>query len=205
MVEKEAHLLELCRYIVLNPVRAGMVKDVSQWRWSSYHQMFSMNTSEQWMAIAHVLGLFSAQADIALEQYQSFVANGTADRPWDKLRGQVFLGSEDFLSRSEAMLSKRMLDPSVSLTQRHPARPTSLQVLQNVAQAFSLEVAQVLDRRVHREAYSAGVFLLRRTCNMSLKEVASLADISPARVSQIQSETNYDQLPDHLKVYKVKR
>ena len=37
LVEKESHLLELCRYIVLNPVRAGMVDDVSQWQWSSYH------------------------------------------------------------------------------------------------------------------------------------------------------------------------
>ena len=36
VVEKEAYLLELCRYIVLNPVRAGMVRSAKDWPWSSY-------------------------------------------------------------------------------------------------------------------------------------------------------------------------
>ena len=36
VIEKESHLLEASRYVVLNPVRAGMVKQARQWRWSSY-------------------------------------------------------------------------------------------------------------------------------------------------------------------------
>jgi len=36
LVEKESHLLELCQYVVLNPRRAGMVRSVRDWRWSSY-------------------------------------------------------------------------------------------------------------------------------------------------------------------------
>ena len=36
LVEKGSHLLELCRYVVLNPVRAGMVSKPDAWRWSSY-------------------------------------------------------------------------------------------------------------------------------------------------------------------------
>ena len=36
LVEKESYLLELCRYIVLNPIRARMVQTTSQWPWSSY-------------------------------------------------------------------------------------------------------------------------------------------------------------------------
>lgn len=35
LVEKEAHLLELCRYVALNPVRAGLVNDPGKWQWSS--------------------------------------------------------------------------------------------------------------------------------------------------------------------------
>ena len=37
LVDKDAYLLELARYIVLNPVRAGMVKRVQDWPWSSAH------------------------------------------------------------------------------------------------------------------------------------------------------------------------
>ena len=36
LVEKESHLLELARYIVLNPVRAKLVRHPRAWRWSSY-------------------------------------------------------------------------------------------------------------------------------------------------------------------------
>ena len=35
LVQKEAYLLELSRYVVLNPVRAGMVKRPEEWPWSS--------------------------------------------------------------------------------------------------------------------------------------------------------------------------
>jgi len=201
LVEKEVHLLELCRYIVLNPVRAGMVNEVSQWEWSSYQQTSSMGGGQQWVATDQVLGLFSDQAEVGMEMYRQFVADGVADRPWKKLRGQIFLGNEDFLSRNQAMLSRKASNASISLAQLHPTRPTSMQVLKDLAKAYSLEPQQVLDRRVNRDAYRLGVFLLRRVCNMSLKEVADLASISPARVSQIQLETGYDQLPDSLSNY----
>ncbi len=36
LAERDSYLLELCRYVVLNPVRAEMVRHASQWRWSSY-------------------------------------------------------------------------------------------------------------------------------------------------------------------------
>jgi putative transposase len=36
LVQKDAYLLELSRYIVLNPVRAGMVRSAKDWRWSHY-------------------------------------------------------------------------------------------------------------------------------------------------------------------------
>ncbi len=39
LVQKDAYLLELSRYVVLNPVRAGMVSDVHEWQWSSYNVM----------------------------------------------------------------------------------------------------------------------------------------------------------------------
>jgi len=50
----------------------------------------------------------------------------------------------------------------------------------------------VLDRR-NKEAFRMLIYLLRRACNMPLKDVAALAGISLGRVSQIQREmTNAD-------------
>ena len=36
IIEKESYLLEVCRYVVLNPVKAKMVESPEQWKWSSY-------------------------------------------------------------------------------------------------------------------------------------------------------------------------
>ncbi len=39
LVQKDSYLLELARYVVLNPVRAGMVRSAKEWPWSSYRAM----------------------------------------------------------------------------------------------------------------------------------------------------------------------
>jgi REP element-mobilizing transposase RayT len=41
LVARDEHLLEVCRYIALNPVRAGLVRDSSAWRWGSYSRLHS--------------------------------------------------------------------------------------------------------------------------------------------------------------------
>jgi len=202
LVEKESHLLELCRYIVLNPVRAGMVADVSQWQWSSYHDMLEYQSSE-WLAVEHVLSLFSAHRDKAIERYQKFVDEGTDRRPWDQLRGQIYLGGDTFRERLKSRVSEKQMGADIPLAQQHPERPGHLDILKHVAEVYGVNVNDVLDRRRHREAYQVSVFLLRRVCNMSLKEVASLANISPGRVSQIQKIISAQGLPASFKNYKV--
>jgi hypothetical protein len=56
LVEKEAHLLELCRYVVLNPVRAKMVKHPGKWKWSSYRATAGEATAPGYLTIDWLLG-----------------------------------------------------------------------------------------------------------------------------------------------------
>ncbi len=203
LVEKESHLLELCRYIVLNPVRAGMVEEVSRWAWSSYHDTLGNRMDSKWLAADRILELFSVNRKEAVERYRQFVGEG-AGEPWNELRGQIYLGGDDFLARSKAMLKNREIDADIPSAQFHPERATPNQVLRDVARAYGVDVSEVLDRHINREAYRTGVFLLRRACNLSLKEVAELACISPARVSQIQKQVSSEGLVPALEDYKVK-
>jgi len=202
LVEKESHLLELCRYIVLNPVRAGLVNEVSQWQWSSYHDMLECTTSS-WQAIEHVLLLFSAHRNVAIERYQQFVDEGADKRPWDQLRGQIYLGGDTFIEQLTTRISDKQLDADIPLTQQHPERPDSHDVLRHVTEVYGVNSENVLDRRHYREAFQIYVFLLRRACNMSLKAVAAVAGISPGRVSQIQKIVSEKGLPDSFISYKV--
>jgi len=100
LVEREAYLLELARYVVLNPVRAGMVPGAGDWPWSSYRAMVGEAPAAAWLETDWVLGQFGEERSRARGGYAAFVREGVG-RPsvWEGLRHQVFLGSEAFVKR----------------------------------------------------------------------------------------------------------
>lgn len=102
LLEKEAHLLELCRYVVLNPVRAKMVRHPRQWAWSSYRGMAGELTGPVWLSTDWILGHFGAGQREAHRRYRQFVADGhNGPRPWEDVQGQVNLGSDDFIAQHQ--------------------------------------------------------------------------------------------------------
>jgi DNA-directed RNA polymerase specialized sigma24 family protein len=60
LVDRDAYLLELTRYVVLNPVRAGMVKSPGEWPWSSYNAMMGREASPRWLATDKILSQFGS-------------------------------------------------------------------------------------------------------------------------------------------------
>ncbi|MGG7056547.1 REP-associated tyrosine transposase, partial [Nitrosomonas sp. ANs5] len=72
LVEKESYLLELSRYVVLNPVRAGRVKDVEQWPWSSYSAMIGKSSRPEWLQTDWMLSQFGKQRKRAAAAYRDF-------------------------------------------------------------------------------------------------------------------------------------
>ena len=202
VVDKDAYLLELCRYIVLNPVRAQAVKKPQSWAWSSYRATLGQTTAPPWLAAAKVRALFANRG-----AYRRFVEEGIgADAPWAKLRGQIYLGREPFLKRVAHHLPRR---PKMGIARSYfqPLRPDALAVEAAVAKAYRIASSQVMNR-ASGAAYKAAVYLLRRAANLPLAEVAKRAGVSPARVSQIQTEIERHTLTGTLtelaQTYKVK-
>lgn len=68
-VEKSTYLLELLRYIVLNPVRAKMVSTVSDWFWSSYLATILQSSGPLWLSIDYILSLFGEDRPISIIKY----------------------------------------------------------------------------------------------------------------------------------------
>jgi REP element-mobilizing transposase RayT len=98
LVERDSYLLELARYVVLNPVRAGLVKRSRQWPWSSYHAMVGTRPRPGWLHTDWVLSQFGAQRARQIQRYTEFVEAGIgAPDIWDQLQGQIFLGSKAFV------------------------------------------------------------------------------------------------------------
>jgi len=202
VVDKDAYLRELCRYIVLNPVRAKAVKTPERWPWSSYRATVGELPAPSWLAVEEVRALFPGRS-----AYRRFVEEGIGqDSPWSRLRGQIYLGGEDFLKRMERRLPGRRVR-GIARAHLEPLRPDAAAVEAGVAKAYRISIDRVLDR-ASGEAYKAAVYLLRRAANLPLAEVAKRAGISLPRVSQIQAEIERSKLMEPLKSlienYKVK-
>ena len=125
LVDKDAYLLELCRYVVLNPVRAGMVKTPRQWRWSSHRAMLGVQSAPEWLSVKALLSHFGRGLAVARTRYERFVAQGTqATSPWDDVKGQIFLGDERFVARMQRNLGPRADDNNIPRAQRRGPAPT---------------------------------------------------------------------------------
>ncbi|MDX8409689.1 MAG: transposase [Mariprofundales bacterium] len=108
LVDREAYLLELCRYVVLNPVRAGMVADVRHWGWSSYRMTVGVKKAPSWLSVDWLLSQFGTERWRSVERYVRFVEEGLSlGRIWDALNQQVYLGDDDFVERIKSGFSAR--------------------------------------------------------------------------------------------------
>jgi putative transposase len=100
LVEKERHLLELARYVVLNPVRARLVQTAVDWPWSSYRAAVGTAPCPSYLTLDWLLAQFGGERFRARERYRRFVAEGLGDEPWEDLRGGIYLGCEKFVRES---------------------------------------------------------------------------------------------------------
>ncbi|MCL4471422.1 MAG: transposase [Gammaproteobacteria bacterium] len=100
LVQKEAYLLELTRYVVLNPLRADMVESLEDWRWSSYPFIMGHAAPPSWLDTDWLLGQFGSQRGKALKAYRQFVMAGRGlPSPMLDTRHQLLLGDKDFVER----------------------------------------------------------------------------------------------------------
>ena len=75
LCNKDSYLLELLRYIPLNPVRANIVKDPAAWQWSS-HRNYLQGRSDGLVDTQMPLALFSQDETRAVRRYEEFVLRG---------------------------------------------------------------------------------------------------------------------------------
>ena len=109
LIEKESHLLEVTRYVVLNPVRAKMVKTPAEWKWSSYKATAGMEAAPEFLFEDWILGRFCKKKAEAQRRYRQFVGRGIRKKgsPFDGVAAQIVLGSGGFLESCKDMLKSK--------------------------------------------------------------------------------------------------
>ena len=119
LVEKDSYLLELARYVVLNPLRARMIRQLNQWPWSSYSATCGRVAKPDWLQTDFILSQFSAQRARAIAKYSAFVHEGKGlPSVWEQLQGQIYLGSEAFVEKMQALIDRRPAQTEIPRAQR---------------------------------------------------------------------------------------
>jgi putative transposase len=135
LVQKETYLLALSRYVVLNPVRAGVVATPAAWPWSNYPYLMQAEEKPPWLETDWLLSRFGSDRTIARRNYQDFVMGGCdAPSPLRDVQHRLLLGDEGFveehlhtlepLDLSDVVRAQRQL-AALSLAQfmaRYPSR-----------------------------------------------------------------------------------
>lgn len=111
LVEKDSYLLEVSRYIVLNPVRAGLVSDPAHWPWSSYSQTVGYVECMSLLTTDYTLAQFMYEGS-SREAFSKYVMSGIGSHdPFSDMKDPFVLGSDEYIGKvwKEAGETKQFL------------------------------------------------------------------------------------------------
>ena len=176
LVDKNAYLLEVCRYVDLNPLRGRMVRDPGNWPWSSYGAHIGRGPGPAWLDSAAVHGYLLGRDAVTVadkrkaeQRYVALVAAGKGVKLWDAaLAQQIFLGGPEFVERMQALADLDLAAAKDIPRNQRRAQPKPIQYY--------------LDKSKDRDA---GIIAAVRDGQYSMTYIAGALKLSVSRVSRI--------------------
>jgi putative transposase len=180
LCDKDAYLLELVRYIHLNPVRAKVVKDPERYKWTS-HQRYLGKGVEGLIEEEFLLKQFGKDKSIARRKYRKFVMEGLGwghEEKYYEVKDQRYLGEESFIDRIESKkreVEAPLYDIPIGVIVREVSRRTGI----------SREKMHGLTRQ-REGARGRGIvaYLARMLSGQKVKDIAVHFGRSPMVMSQ---------------------
>jgi REP element-mobilizing transposase RayT len=194
LVDADAYLLELTRYIHLNPVRAGMVKEPEDYPWSG-HRAYLGREMIPWLTTDWVLSQFSKKESSARKAYERFVEDGKKE----SYRKEYHAGSG---TDSRILGDDEFIDRVLEKEEKKPRRRAGLdRIIREVCKAFSLEEEEFLvSGRDHRLSKARGMaawlvveYGISTLGDLSMRTGRDITTLSSAaKRLQIRSKTDPD-------------
>lgn len=212
VVQEDPYLLELVRYIHLNPVRAGIVADLNAldvYPWTGHAALMGRATVP-WQEVDEILGAFGFHLSRARATYRRFLADSLASGERADFEGggvrrrsgglvavaqlgrgrerwafdERVLGSDDFM---QAARDRAFEQHCVSRPRRNSGEHVEL-ILRTVSDAFGLTIAELCSgtkRRDVVEARAIAGYLAVRGAGLRTAEVAAELGVTPRALSRM--------------------
>jgi putative transposase len=140
LVDEQNYLDEVRRYTVLNPVRAGMVADPAEYRWSSYRAHAGLELIPEWLYSEWLFDLHTERPKCH-EMYREYVTAkiGATESIWEKLVGQIYLGSAEWIEKMRRVVAEKPRSDEHAMTQRLIPRLKMATVVKAVAKTCGID------------------------------------------------------------------
>lgn len=190
LVDRDHYLVELSRYIHLNPVRAQIVKRPQDYPYSSYNAFLSKGEA----GIVYrdlVLGMMGRDQKRATSSYQDFVESAIGNRienPLKDIYGGIILGSRDFISDTlEKLEKKRLQMRGISHGKDFKKRGEAQNIIDKVEIFFNASPNERL-RKKNKEKRDVMIYLMKSYTGLTNNEIGEklggLSDFNVAKVYQ---------------------
>jgi len=188
LVERERHLLELLRYVVLNPVRCGMVAFAGEYAWSNYRATAGLQLPPRWVEVGWTLDQFGGRDRAeAREAYRRWVADGrgAAYNPREAMVGQMYLGGEGFRERMQQLVNVKPRSSEHPVAQRTPDRPPMDAIAILVGETFG-EAAGMLRRKSRSDARKAIALVAIDDARLTIRCIANWLQVTDWAVEKMR-------------------
>lgn len=175
LVEHGPEIQRVVRYIHMNPVRAGMVEKLDEYKWTS-HAQYEGGTGVAWPE--PVLKLFSEDRVEAIRKYREYMAEAE-HLDWKKeaigIYGDHILGSEDFVKKIRLMFKEKNLSVDISKRMKLKKVYNPEDVIKSVAEFFDMKRDELLFKKSKwNKGKSILMYLLSKDCGLNLKNISAL-------------------------------
>ena len=182
LVEGDEYLLEVARYVVLNPVRARIVEKPGQWKWSSYRATAGAAEVPSWLRVRSILELFGKQTSYAQKAYRAFVKDGIGEAsPFDEVSEGMILGSQPFVDWIYGSTERKEEIKEIPRGERIIGRPSLETLFEDV------------NGRTER---NAAIVFARVRCGYLLSEIARHLGIDRSTAGKIARANSRESIPE---------
>lgn len=179
LIDSEEYLLRVARYIVLNPVRAGMVESAGDWPWSSYRATAGLEPPPKWLDTWPILERCHPDDAVkAAAYYRDYVAAGVnqPSSPWENLVARQFLGGPQFIAKVSELLKSREWKAENSKQQQNVRAIAAAEVARAVEAHTCVDLTE--RRRRGDSSRMAFVLLARDEAIARLSEIGTILQMS---------------------------
>jgi REP element-mobilizing transposase RayT len=200
LVDKDAYLLQLSRYVHLNPVRARIVERPEQYSWSSYPEYIGKSRECEWVEYSWILSTFGTDLKTAKKKYQQYIEEGLhtdTGSPTKDLYGQIMLGGKDFIEKVKRMLKGKSLSSEIAERKRLESNTTPDDVIKIVAEVFGVDKKEINYKGKANTARKAAIYFMQRYAGLGNAEVGELfGGIHYSAVSKASARLRKDMAKD---------